>query len=269
MAPEGLVAYSVVGNVVTLTWTVPPVGPRPTGFVLEGGVNPGEILASIPTGSTAPAFVLVVPRGSYYVRLHALNGSFRSTASNEIRVHVSVRVAPSAPAQLVGLATDDTLTLAWTNTYAGGAPTSFVLDVAGAIVTSLPVAFGDTVTLAGVPPGTYTLALRAQNGAGSSPPSNALTLTFPTPCSGPPGLATDVRIFAVGRTVYVAWAPGTAGPAPTSYVVHVTGSVVGTVATTGRALFGTVAPGSYTVSVMAVNSCGAGPGTAPQTIVVP
>ena len=69
--------------------------------------------------------------------------------------------------------------------------------------------------------------------------------------------------------MYVAWAPGTAGPAPTSYVVHVTGSAVGTVATTGRALFGTVAPGSYTVSVVAVNSCGAGPGTTPQTIVVP
>jgi Putative binding domain, N-terminal/WD40-like Beta Propeller Repeat len=269
MAPEGLVAYSVVGNVVTLTWTMPPVGPRPTGFVLEGGVNSGEILASIPTGSTAPAFALVVPRGSYYLRLHALNGSFRSPASNEIRVHVSVRIAPSAPAHLVGLVKDDTLTLAWSNTYAGGAPTSFVLDAINPIVTSVAVAFGDSVTLVGVPPGTYTLALRAQNGAGSSPPSNALTLTFPTPCSGPPGLATDVRIFAVGRTVYVAWAPGTAGPAPTSYVVHVTGSAVGTVATTERVLFGTVAPGSYTVSVMTVNSCGAGPGTTPQTIAVP
>ena len=78
MAPEGLVAYTVVGNAVTLTWTVSPVGPRPTGFVLEGGVNPGEILASIPTGSTAPAFAVVAPSGSYYVRLHALNGSFRS-----------------------------------------------------------------------------------------------------------------------------------------------------------------------------------------------
>lgn len=178
-------------------------------------------------------------------------------------------MAPSAPAQLVGLVKDDTLTLAWKNTYAGGAPISFVLDAAGASVASLPMVFGDTVTLAGVPPGTYTLALRAQNGAGSSAPSNARTLTFPTPCSGPPGLATDVRIFAVGRTVYVAWAPGTAGPAPTSYVVHVTGSAVGTVATTGRALFGTVAPGSYTVSVLAVNSCGVGPGTTPQTIVVP
>lgn len=178
-------------------------------------------------------------------------------------------MAPSAPVQLVGLVKDDTLTLAWKNTYAGGAPISFVLDAAGASVASLPMVFGDTVTLAGVPPGTYTLALRAQNGAGSSAPSNARTLTFPTPCSGPPGLATDVRIFAVGRTVYVAWAPGTAGPAPTSYVVHVTGSAVGTVATTGRALFGTVAPGSYTVSVLAVNSCGVGPGTTPQTIVVP
>ena len=100
---------------------------------------------------------------------------------------MSVRVAPSAPAQLVGLVKDDTLTLAWTNTYAGGAPTSFVLDVAGAIVTSLPVAFGDTVTLGGVPPGTYTLALRAQNRCGQQPALERAHARIPTSCSGRTG----------------------------------------------------------------------------------
>ena len=69
--------------------------------------------------------------------------------------------------------------------------------------------------------------------------------------------------------VYAGMGASTAGPAPTSYIMHVTGSAVGTVATTGRVLMGTVTPRSYTVSVVAVNSCGAGPGTAPPTIVVP
>ena len=47
-------AASIAGNVVTLRWTPPATGATPTGYQLEGGVNPGEVLASIPTGSAAP-----------------------------------------------------------------------------------------------------------------------------------------------------------------------------------------------------------------------
>ena len=65
------------------------------------------------------------------------------------------------------------------------------------------------------------------------------------------------------------WAPGTFGVAPTSYVLNVTGLFVGGFSTTGRALSGTVGPGSYTLSVVAVNPCGASAGSPPQTVVVP
>ncbi|MGE0360320.1 MAG: BACON domain-containing carbohydrate-binding protein [Vicinamibacterales bacterium] len=269
VAPTGLVASSVAGSLVTLRWTIPPAGPVPTGFVLEGGVQPGQVLASIPTGSAASTFTFAAPPGSFYVRVHALTAWARSGASNEIRIHVNTPVAPSAPANLLGLVNGSTLALAWTNTYAGGAPTSVALDVSGTIVASLPLGLADHFSFAGVPGGTYTLSVRAQNAAGISPASNPITLSFPGPCSGAPGLPADTIAYRVGRTVFVAWAPASFGPAPTGYLLQVTGSFVGGFATTGRGLSGTVGPGSYTFRVVAANPCGASAATPPQTVVVP
>jgi hypothetical protein len=236
---------------------------------MEGGVNPGEVLASLPTGSVAPTFTFVAPTGSFFVRVHALNGAVRSAASNEVQIHVNVPVAPSAPADLLGLVNGSTLALAWSNTYTGGAPTSLVLDVTGAVVTSLPLGLNDSFSFAGVPDGTYTLALRAQNAGGSSPSSNAVTLTFPGPCTGPPLTPTNLLAYRVSNTVFVDWAPAASGPAPTGYRLDVTGAFVGSFATAARAMSGTVGPGSYTLSVVATNPCGASAGTAPQTVVVP
>jgi Tol biopolymer transport system component len=269
LPPTGLVVDAVVGNVVTLRWTNPSFGPAPAEFVIEGGTSPGEVLAALPTGSAAPTFTFSAPAGSFYLRVHALNGAFRSAASNEVRIHVNVPVAPSAPANVLGLVNGATLTLAWRNTYEGGTPSSIVLDVTGAITMTVSLGLGETVTVGGVPPGTYTLRLRAQNTAGSSPPSNAVTLTFPGPCSGPPATPAGMVAYHVGSTVFVAWSPGASGPAPTAYVLIVTGSYTGSVATSGRTLSGAVGPGTYTVNVVAVNACGVSAGTSPQTMVVP
>jgi len=182
---------------------------------------------------------------------------------------VHVPVPPSAPAHLLGVVNGSTLALAWTNTYAGGAPAALALDVTGSIVTSLPLGFGESASFAGVPGGTYTLALRALNAGGSSPPSNAVMVTFPGACSGPPLVPTNVLAYRVDRTVYVDWAPAASGPAPTGYVLHVSGSWLGSLSTPERDLQGAVGPGAYTLSVVAVNPCGASAGSAPQTVVVP
>lgn len=271
--PTGLVAASVVGNVVTLQWQRPAFGLTPTGHVLEGGINPGEVLASIPTGSTAPTYTFVAPTGSFYVRMHTQAGASRSVASNEIRIHVNVPVAPSAPANLLGLAAGNTIALAWKNTFVGGSPSTLLLDVSGSLSTTLALGLTDSFQFAGVPNGTYTLSLRAANGAGSSPSSNSLTLTFPGAC-GPPGssapqAATNFVTYKVGNTIYVTWDPPAAGPAPTSYLLNVTGSFVGSIPTAGRALSGAAGPGSYNLSVVAVNPCGNGPATPAQTVTLP
>ena len=109
----------------------------------------------------------------------------------------------------------------------------------------------------------------AANAGGGPNWSNPVTLTFPGPCSGAPDPPASVVAYAVGRTVFVDWSPGTFGVAPTSYLLNVTGAFVGSFPTATRALSGTVGPGSYTLSVAAVNACGASATSVPQTVVVP
>jgi YVTN family beta-propeller protein len=267
--PTGLYASLIAGNTVTLRWTPPAAGVPPTGYVLEGGVNPGEVLASIPTGRTAPIFTFAAPTGTFHVRVHALAGAEKGAASNEIRIVVNVPEAPSAPANLLGVVNGADLSLAWRNTFEGGAPTALFLDVSGSLSATLPLPLADTFSFAGVPAGTYTLRLRAANASGLSGPSNPVTLTFPAACSGVPATPTHVVASRDGGLVTALWESAPSGPAATNFVVNVTGSFVGAFPTTGRALAGTVGPGSYTITVSATNVCGASPPSAPQTVVVP
>jgi hypothetical protein len=73
----------------------------------------------------------------------------------------------------------------------------------------------------------------------------------------------------VGNTIYVVWDPPASGPAPTQYVLTVSGAFNLSVPTTARALSGAVGPGSYGLSVVASNACGSSAATAVQTVTVP
>ena len=267
--PTSLYAASIVGNTLTLRWTPPASGPAPTGYLLEGGVNPGEVLASIPTGSTAAFYTIVAPTGSFYVRMKTLTASGPSVASNEVRVHVNVPVAPSAPANLLGMATGNSVALAWLNTFGGGSPANVILDVTGTLSATVPLGTAESFQFTGVPNGTYTFSLRAQNGGGVSPSSNSVTLTFPSACSGAPQAPTNLLATRSGNTIFVFWDPPTSGAAPTSYVLDVTGAFAGSFPTTGRALNGNAGPGTYNFSVRAANPCGNGPATAVQSVTIP
>jgi len=268
-APTGLVVTAVIGTTVTIAWAPPDVGIMPGQYVLEGGVSPGEVLASIPTTSAAPRFTFAAPSGVFFIRVHGIAGALRSMASNEIRVVVNVPAAPSAPAHLLGLADGSSVALSWRNTLGGGPPTSLWLNVTGAIAATLPLPFGEVFTFAGVPPGTYTLQVVAANASGVSGPSNAVTLTFPAACSGVPEAPVNFQAWREGRTVVLSWSPPVSGPAVASFVVSVTGAFTGSLVMTGRTLSNAVAPGSYTISVAAGNTCGTGPATPAQTVVVP
>jgi hypothetical protein len=267
--PSGLVTTSVTGNLVTLEWSAPSAGLVPATYVVEGGISPGEVLASLPTSSMAPRFTFVAPTGAFYVRVHAVAEGVRSGPSNEILLVVNLSAPPSAPAGLLGLVNGAGLTLSWTNTFAGGAPTSLWLTVTGAITTVLPLPMGETFTYSNVPPGTYTLAVVAANAAGVSPPSNAVSLTFPSPCGGSPQVPTNVSVWRDGPAVSMSWSPPASGPAVSSYVAYVSGAYVGSFTTTGRILSGAAAPGNYTLSVAAANACGTGVASASQTVIVP
>jgi probable HAF family extracellular repeat protein len=268
--PTALYTYSIVGNVVTLRWVPPAAGPRPTSYSVEGGINPGEVLAAFPTGSANPIYTFPAPAGSFTVRVHAMAGAEKSAASNEIRLHVLAKVAPSAPASLTGTVNGSTVYLTWRHTYHGGAPTADVLEAQwGSTTMYFPLGLTETFSAGGVPPGTYHLRIWATNAGGVSGPSNMLTIEVPGPCTGPPAPPSNVLAYAVGRTVFVIWDPPTSGPSAVSYELFVTGAYVGSFRTAGRALSGTVAPGRYDLSLVARNPCGPGAATPVYTVVVP
>jgi YVTN family beta-propeller protein len=267
--PTNFYVSSVVGNTVTLRWTPPAVGNAPTGYLLKGGVSPGEVLASILTNSTAPTVTFVAPSGSFYIRMHTLSGGNESAASEEIRLVVGVPALPSTPASLLGVANGSTVSLAWRNTYEGAAPTDLLLHVTGSLGATLLLPVVDSVTVAGVPPGTYTLNLQAANASGGSALSNSVTLTFPAACTGVPAAPTNFVASKDGNLITVLWERATSGPAATGFIVNVTGAFVGAFPTTLRSLSGAVGPGAYTISVQATNMCGNSAPTLPQTVSVP
>jgi len=254
--PTRLTATLVAGNTVLLQWVAPLNGPAPTAYVLEGGIGPGDVLASIATGSADPLVTLLVPTGSFYVRVHSVADSVRSDASNEIRIHVSVPVTPSPPEGLLGLVNGSTIGLAWRNTYEGGAPDAIVLDVTGSINTTIPLGSAESLVFHGVPSGVYTLRVRATNAAGGSEPSNAVTLSFPGQCSGAAGPPSRFVGARIGNTISLAWDPPESGAAPSSYELSVAGSFVGVIPVTGRSISGSVAPGTYSLALRSVNGCG-------------
>jgi Bacterial Ig domain len=266
--PTVLRASSIVGDTITLQWAPPAMGPVPTEYLLEAGALPGEVLASIPTGSPLPILTFVAPTGSFYVRLRTIAGSI-SAPSNEIQIHVNVPVAPSAPSDLVGTVNGTNFNLAWRNTFGGGAPTQLFLDVSGSANATVALGLTDHLTFSGVPGGTYTMSVRAANAGGISASSNAITLTFPGPCSGPPLTPINFLAYNVGSTVNVVWDPAATGPAPAGFVLSVSGSFVGNAQTTSRVVSATAPPGSYGLSVVATNDCGVSAATPMQFVTVP
>jgi hypothetical protein len=267
--PTGLVVDSVEGTLVTVRFTAPLFGPAPTGFVLKGGILPGQVLAELPTGHTAPIFTFTAPIGSFFIRMHTLTASGESGPSNEVALHVGVPVPPSAPQGLLGLVDGSTVALTWKNTFGGGPPANSVLEVTGSLVTSLTMGPAESFTFAGVPPGTYSVRVRATNDGGMSPPSDPVTLTFPGPCTGPPAEPEHFLAYAIGNTIFVVWDPPASGAATTLDVLDVSGAFTGAFATAGRRLSGVVGSGTYNVSVRATNACGSSVPTAVQAITIP
>jgi subtilisin-like proprotein convertase family protein len=268
-APTALRAASVNGNTVTLRWT-PPVGITATDYVIDGGVTPGQVLASLASPGPLPLFTFNAPNGAFYLRVRALANGVASSVSNEIRVLVQTPAAPSAPDSLTGVVNGATVGLSWRNTFAGGAPASQQIVVTGAATAVLPLPLGETFSFAGVPGGSYTFRVRAANVTGTSSDSNAVSLTFPTSCAGAPAPPPDFLAYAVGNVVHLLWDPPAAGEAAaTGYVITVGGSLNAAVPVPVRAISAPLPSGAYTFAVASRNVCGTGAATAPQTVFIP
>lgn len=181
-APTGL-AVNVTGTTAAFTWTPPASGGAPTGYVLLAGVTPGFTapLASLPLSATSSSVVIPgVPVGTFYVRVVAQNAGGTSAPSNEVVLTVAGASAPGAPT-LSASATGSTVNVSW-SPGGGGAPVSYTLSASvtpgGVPIVSVPLG-GSSIAFAGVPSGTYYLRLTASNGAGTSAPSNEVSVTVP------------------------------------------------------------------------------------------
>jgi hypothetical protein len=269
-APVALVAADVSGSTVTFTWVPPQVGLVPDGYLLEGGVAPGQVLAALPTPDAVPRLTVTAPPGVYFVRVRAIAVGRAGNASNEVRVAIGIPTPPSSPAGLLGLANGADLALSWTNTFDGGVPTRLQLIVVDGPVTGIvPLPLTESFRFSGVPDGTYTFRVVAANASGASPPSAPVTLTFPGACIGPPGAVTHVTLQRQGTVVTVSWLPPPLGPAVETYIVFVSGAATGSLSTAARSVSGVVGRGTHTVHVAAANACGTGPRSTPHTVVVP
>lgn len=265
--PSALTVSNIVGNLVTFKWVASPAGPAPTSFVFEGGITPGQVLGSVSTG--VPALTLSVPNGTFFVRVRAVSGVQTSNPSNELPIYVGVAVPPSAPRNLLLTSNGATLDLTWRNTFDGAAPTGLILDVGGAITTSVPLPVTERFSYTGVPGGAYTFAVRAVNAAGTSAASNPRTATFPSACSALPQVPANFRAFAIGSTISVDWDPPGIGGAVNYYVLSVTGAFAATLPTPERALSGSVPAGTYNLSVVSVNACGSSASTSVASVTIP
>ncbi len=179
--PPTNLAVSVAGSTASFAWSAPTSGGPVASYRLIAGSTPGftRPLGSLPL-PPAPASVALpgIPPGTFYIRLVAENGGGASAASNEVAFTVAGPSAPAMPTLNAPVVTGRTVTLSWAPGSGGGAPTSYVLNVTGAVTASARLT-GTTITVPGVPSGTYFLRLVAVNGVGSSPPSAQVTLVVP------------------------------------------------------------------------------------------
>ena len=187
-----------------------------------------------------------VAAGTYVYTVFAANACGNGPASN---VDTGTRLAP--PGMVTDLlATDDGcsgIVITWTDVAALGfavyRDTTLLGDVAPGVQTLI-----DTVAA-----GTYTYRLFAHNSCGNGPISNTDTGTRLSP---PPAVADLAATDATCDAVVLTW---TDAVGATSYSLYRDALLLATIPAGVQTYADSVAAGTYTYKIVAVNSCGNGP----------
>jgi hypothetical protein len=186
-------------------------------------------------------------------------------------------LAPHAPTAFTSSVTLNTVTLNWTPATTGGVVLTYLIEAGSApglanlALLSVPGPQA-TLTLPGVPPGTYFVRVRARNGLGTSVPSPETAVNV-GPCQAP-GAPSGLSYTAVDQLVSISWAPPSSGGPVQGYRLSAgdaPGQSNAAVVQLGpTAAYSVVAPpGTYFVRVQATNSCGLSPASGDQLVSVP
>jgi Fibronectin type III domain len=193
--------------------------------------------------------------------------SARAAVGATSALHGQPAEITSAPLSLSATASGNTALLSWTPPASGGPVISYIIEAGSAPGLSNLASFNTgnaatSLTVPGVPNGTYFVRVRALDASGASLPSNEVVLAVGASgaCAGPPTGLTVTSQSA--GTISLAWAAPAAG-SPTSYVIFAgsapglsnlanfdTGNSSTTFVTSG------VPAGSYYARVASRSSCG-------------
>lgn len=215
-AAPTLYPASVAGPQITLAWSAVPgatayrlgIGPGPAGPEVHS-----QVVGAVTTVTfTAPLV------GTAYVHVQAIDATGVGPSSNVIPVTVTTLApVPAAPVNLQASLSGTTATFTWGAGVGGGAPLAVYVEagtapgLANLIATYL--APTTSISVPGVPPGTYFVRVYAVNQSGRSHPSNEARLDVPVGggCTAP--AASSLGINVAANTVAFGWTPvgGVAG----------------------------------------------------------
>ena len=215
---------------------------------------------------------LMLPAGTYYTRVRAVNSVGSSAPSPEASVVVTEpSPIPGPPGNFFARTTGRTASFSWTASVAGALATSYTIE-AGSAPGLANLAQIDTGTPAtsfvvpNVPPGTYWVRVRGVNAAGTGAPSQdvAIVMGDSGGCVGLPGAPVLLTPVVAGNNVSLNWNAPTLGAMPSDYVL-MAGATAGAADlayfNTGSAstsFAASAASGLYYVRVAAANACGVG-----------
>jgi predicted phage tail protein len=172
------------GNMVKLSWSVVG-GEAPTGFLLDVGTSPGQtnVLTAQFAASTTTVWAPSA-NGTYAFRLRAVNACGASKFAPDATVNVG-GTTPALPGPPVGVKVNvsgASMLVTWSPPLTGGATTRYVIEVTD--VKQLPVVTIDTRNTIrafmydGVPPGEYSVRVRAANVAGAGALSTRVSVVI-------------------------------------------------------------------------------------------
>jgi len=273
--PPTNLASTVSGSTVNLSWLPPAGGDTPTSYVIEAALTAGgPTVGSLPTGATGIS-IPGVPNGTYFVRVRSQNADGVSPASNEIAITVGQSACaspPAPPGTLTGSVAAGTVSLAWGASVGGCGATGYTVraGVAPGQTTQVSLPVGTATSFqAAAPPGTYYVAVSAENAFGSSTLSNEVQLVV-TPSCTLPGAPLGFSASSSGTNALLSWSPPSTGGAATGYVLEAgTASGLanlGALPMSALSLSTPVPPGTYFLRVKAQNACGVGPASAEQVL---